>query len=416
MRWPWQKIEQKSASLESVLREWAAVSQTVSGISVTPENCMESPTVHALVTAVQNRLAISPVHVYRKGERNGRGTKEALPNHPVARLLKAPNSWQTSEEYFGDAASSLLRHGKYFAFKSRGITGPIRELLPIEANNVEVMRDRDTWRVDFRVNGVDLYSSSRIHYARLGARNFYQGNSPVHDVRESIALEIAAEKFGAAFFGNGAMPLMYFKLMQGFADFKTDEEKRQFLEGVKAAFGGNKKFSTMLLPKGMEMDTVPVENDKAQFIETRKFIRTVIAGAFGVPPHLVGDLERATFNNVEQQDTDFTINVILPIAKRLESAMERDLLTQDDRNSGIIIRFNLDSVQRADVKTRNEALKIEREMGIINANEWREATNRNPISDEDGGEDYIRPMNMAKPGEEAPEETTDEAPSRPVPV
>ena len=417
MRWPWQKepmLEQKGASLDSVLREMAALYQTVSGVSVNADNCMQSPTVHAIVTAVQNRLSISPAHVFQKGLSNGRAVKEPLPSHPVARLLRTPNAWQTPEEYFGDAASSLLRHGKYFAFKSRGQTGPILELLPLDSGEMEVIRDSSTWGLSFRHQGTKVYTQSRVHYARLGARNFYDGDSPVVDVRESIGLEIAAEKFGATFFGNGAMPLVYFKLMQGFNDFKTDEEKLRFLNGVKAAFSGNKAFSTMLLPKGMELDTVRVENDKAQFIETRKFIRTVIAGAFGVPPHLVGDLERATFNNVEQQDTDFVINVIMPIAKRLEAAMERDLLTQADRNAGIIIRFNLDSVQRADSKSRSEALKIEREMGVINVNEWREQTNRNPISDEDGGEDYIRPMNMTKPGDQPAPEPENEAPSRPI--
>jgi HK97 family phage portal protein len=403
MRWPWQQPEQKSSSLETVLRQMASLYETVSGVSVTPDNCMDSPTVQAIVTAVQNRLLISPVHVMRKSFVNGRAVKEELPSHPVARLLKRPNGWQTSEEYFSDAASSLLRHGKFFAFKGQGQTGPIQELVPMESGQTEIIRDPNTLNLSFRYQGLTIYQQRRVHYARLGSRNYYDGDSPVSDVRESIGLEIAAERFGSSFFGNGAMPFVYFKLMQGFSDFKTDEEKVRFLEGVKSAFGGNKKFSTMLLPKGMEMDALKVENDKAQFIETRKFIRTVIAGAFGVPPHLVGDLERATFNNVEQQDADFVINVIMPIAKRFEAAMERDLLTDDDRRSGVIIRFNLDAVQRADSKTRSESLKIEREMGVINVNEWREQTNRNPISQEDGGEDYIRPMNMEKPGDSSAE-------------
>lgn len=407
MKWFWQQAEQETkevASLDSILRVLADMNKTVSGESINAENCMQSPTVHAIVTAVQNRLSISPVHVLQKGEKKGRATKEPLPNHPIARLLRRPNSWQTSEEFFGDSASTLLRHGKFFAFKSKGQSGPILELLPMDASQTEVKRNTDTWKVTFRYQGTQEYSQQSVLYARLGARNFYDGDSPVFDVRESIGLEVAAEKFGAAFFGNGAMPFIYFQLMQGFNEFKTEDAKKEFLSGIKAAFGGHQKFNTMLLPKGLEMNSLKVENDKAQFIETRKFIRTVIAGAFGVPPHLVGDLERATFNNVEQQDTDFVINVVMPIAKRLESAMERDLLTEKDRESGIIIRFNLDAVQRADVKTRSESLKIEREMGVINVNEWREQTNRNPISEDEGGEEYIRPMNMVSPGDDQQEE------------
>ncbi len=402
-------IDQKSASLESILRQIGMMFETVSGTAVNPENCMQSPTVHAIVTAVDNRLSISPVHVLQKTMRNGRTRKEPQPDHEVTRLLKRPNSWQTTEEFFGDAASSLLRHGRFFASKGRGRSGPVRELIPLEAGGVEIKQDRRNFTHFFRYNDQDI-RPARMLYARLGSRGFLKGDSPVVDVRESIGLEIAAEKFGSAFFGNGAMPHVFFELLEGAREFETDEEKVAFLQSVNAAFGGNKKFSSMLVPAGMKLNELKVENDKAQFIETRRFIRTVIAGAFGVPPHLVGDLERATFNNVEQQDVDFTINVVMPVAKRLESAMERDLLSDADRDAGIIIRFNLDSVQRADVKTRNESLRIAREWGAINVNEWRELLNLNPISEDDGGEEYVRPMNMAVAGEE-PEGENSENPN-----
>jgi HK97 family phage portal protein len=160
------------------------------------------------------------------------------------------------------------------------------------------------------------------------------------------------------------------------------------VDDFKKAFGGAKRFNAMLVPKGIEVrDPITVENDKAQFNESRKLQRTVIAGALGVPPHLVGDLDRATFNNVEQQDKDFTLNVIMPVVKSFESAFERDLLTEKDREDGIIIRFNMDSTLRADFKSRQEGLKIQREMGVINPDEWRELEGKNPRPD-DGGEEY----------------------------
>ena len=404
MRWFWQNApmlpETKEASLESLLRQVAMLYETTSGASVNPETCMQSPTVHSIVTAVQNRLAISPIKVMQRGLTNGRPSKTDLPQHSIAKLLRAPNTWQTDDEYVGDAASSLMRYGRYHARILRGATGPIRFLEPLDAGEVNIRKD-DNLQITFEHKG-KVIPQARMHYARLGARDYLRGDSPVVDVREAIGLEIAAEKFGAAFYGNGALPLMYFKLMEGFQDFKTTEAAQDFLNKFKEAFSGNKKFSTMMLPKGMEIGQVQVENNKAQFLETRRYQRTVIAGAFGVPPHLVGDLERATFNNVEQQDTDFIINVILPVARRLESAMERDLLTPADRSAGVIIRFDLDAVDRGDIKARNEALKTAREWGAINANEWREKLGLNPISDKDGGEDYIRPMNMAEAGAEPP--------------
>src|SRR6185369_811497 len=161
--------------------------------------------------------------------------------------------------------------------------------------------------------------------------NFIEGDCSVEDVQTAIALEILAEKFGASFFQNGALPLLVFSFMQGSKGFKKPEDEKQFIDDFQNALGGSKRFRAFMTPAGIDKPTpIPIENDKAQFLETRKYQRTVIAGAFGVPPHLVGDLERATFNNVEQQDSDFTLNVIMPIAQAFEAAMERDLLTDKD--------------------------------------------------------------------------------------
>lgn len=395
--------EEKQAQFDTVLQRLIAAHQGASSY-VTPETCMQSPTVHAIVTAISRRIAVSPVHVYRKTTKDGREAKERLTNHPVAKLLAYPNKWQNRSDYWHDAASAFVRYGKYFAWKSRGSTGPIRELLPLKPADVSVEQDRETWAVRFKYGGRDL-DASKVHYVRGPARDFVNGDSPVKDVSQAIALEIAAEKFGSTFFDNGAIPLMVFRYMQGSGRFKTKEEEDQFIADFQETLSGNKRHRALLLPKGIETgDPVKIENDKAQFLETRKYQRTVIAGAFGVPPHLVGDLERATFNNVEQQDSDFTLNVVMPVAQAFEAAMERDLLTDEDVNSGVVIRFNLDSILRADFRTRQEGLQIQRRNGVISVNEWREIERMNPISEEDGGEDYIHESNMVVAGDEPPPE------------
>jgi HK97 family phage portal protein len=182
------------------------------------------------------------------------------------------------------------------------------------------------------------------------------------------------------------MPGVILSFMEGSAGFESAEQEEEFVKSFKAAFGGDNKFANMLLPPGLDKPfMMNVEHDKAQFLETRKYQRTVIAGAFGVPPHLVGDLERATFNNVEQQDQDFTSNVVMPFARAFEQSMERDLLTDYDQNNGVIIRFNLDSILRADFKSRQEGLQIQRQNGAISANEWREIEGMNP---RENGDEY----------------------------
>jgi HK97 family phage portal protein len=394
--------EQKTGQFEDVLQRIVAAQEGRGyGALVTPENCMASPTVHAIVTAISRRVSVSPVHVFQKtSTKGGLDSKERLPKHPVARLLAYPNSFQTRTSYWLDAASTFTRYGNFYAYKSRAATGPVKELLPLQYRALSVEQNERTWKVSYKINGEEV-PQNKVHHVRGAARNFIEGDSPVNDVNVAIALEILAEKFGASFFQNGALPFLVFTWLQGSSGFKTVEDSKQFIADFQEAFGGGKRFRSMLAPKGMDKPAaVPIENDKAQFLETRKLQRTIIAGAFGVPPHLVGDLERATFNNVEQQDLDFTSNVIQPVTQAFEAAMERDLLTDEDVSSGVIIRFNLDSILRSDFKGRQEGLQIQKQNGAISANEWREAEGKNPISDEDGGNDYVRPANFVVAGKE----------------
>lgn len=386
---PWQR---KSISIDTLIRRLEAAYETASGVVVTPENCMESPTVQAIVTAVSRRISTLPVHVLQKTDSDGRTAKERLSSHPVERLLSQPNEWQSATSYWLDSTSSLIRYGNFYAFKARGVTGPIRRLIPLHAGQTEP-KQRDDWSVYYETvmqNGSKQeLLASQVHHVRGPSRNYLKGDSPISDVREAIALEIAAERMGSSVFGNNAMPGLVFEYMEGSQGFRTDEERKQFIEDFQAVYGKKGRMKALLMPKGIKIgQDIKIENDKAQFLDTRKLQRSVIAGALGVPPHLVGDLERGTFSNIEHQSLDFIQSVVLPYVKMFESAMERDLLTPADRSSGVVIRFNLDGALRGDFKSRQEGLKIQREAGVINPNDWREHEGMNPISAADGGDTY----------------------------
>jgi len=406
--------EEKSASFEEVLRRLAsAYEKDTAGVAVTPDNAMQSPTVHAIVTAISNRIATLPLQVMKKVEKNGRTVKVMDPDHPINALLKSPNEWQTGFDFWQDAVSCLVRWGNFYAVKLRGASGPYRGLIPVHPSNVNIRQSLESGKIEYRIaetgGGVREYDISKILHIRGPARDFITGDSPCRDVARAIGLEIAAEKFGSTFFANGAMPLLVFQYMQGTSGFKTREEQQEFINSFQDQFGDEKRHRAMLLPKGIETGKdVRIENDKAQFLETRRLQRQIIAGAFNVPAHFVGATEQSTFNNIEQQSLDFIITVVLPNIRRIEAALEDSLLSPQERNSGYILRFNLDAALRGDFKSRQEGLKIMREWGVINPNDWREMENMNPISDEDGGEDFVRPMNMSVPGEE-PEGTPQDA-------
>ena len=408
------KIERKAdLTIDQVIRRLEAAFETGSGVVVTPENCEESPTVQAIVNAISTSLQTLPVHVVRKFMDGDRERKELLPNHPVARLLSQPNPWQTAADYWGDLGSVLVRHGRFIAVKGQGVTGPIRRLYPVHPNSAQVCQEPDhtvTVRVT-SATGQREYALDELHYVRSRSRDFVTGDSPVFKAREAIGLEIAAQRFGASFFGNGAAPGLIFKPAPGFK--MGDPQRDLFMETVQAFAAVGKRFKAMLLPAGIDSaDPIKIENDKAQFLETRKLQRSIIAGAFGVPPHLVGDLERGTFSNIEHQSLEFQQKVVLPYAQIIERAMERDLLTVDDRRAGIVIRFNMDASLRADFKSRQDGLKIQRESGVISPNDWREREGMNPISADDGGDSYWQQGPSGQTGNQTGNPDDDPAPPK----
>jgi HK97 family phage portal protein len=410
--------EEKQNQFEDVLHRLIAASTGIGVGHVTPENCMQSPTVHAIVTLVSRRIAISSLSIYRKSiGKNGLEVREKLPDHPVAKLLAYPNDIQSRVDYWQDAVSWYLRYGNYYAYKARGSTGPIRALQPMLPQGVTPKLDPNTWTLTYAWNstaGTQDYPKSKIHHVRGMSRNGYVGDSPITDVKLTIALEIAAERFGASFFENGALPLLIFKYAQGNKGFKTQQEEKDFIASYQQAFSGERRHRSFLLPAGVDVgNPITIENDKAQMIETRRYQRTVIAAAFGVPVQLVGDLERAGLKTFEQMSQDFVVNVVMPIATTFESAMERDLLTDADVAGGVCMRFNMDSTLRADYKSRQDGLNVQRQAGVINADEWREMEGMNPLPPGNGGDTYIYPANMNIAGQPPPAQTNPGAPSGP---
>lgn len=391
--------------------------QISSGIAVNPDLAMQSPTVQAIVQAVSRRISTLPVQVLKKTVVNGRTRKEPQPDHPVAMLLAKPNDMNDRVQFWLDATSWLVRYGNYYAWLARGGTGPVRRLEPFHPGKVTIKRDLSqtfgaTYTVTFANGEHGEFLPSQILHARGPSRDGFKGDSPVMDVREAIGLEIAAERFGASYFGGSATPGLVFQYAPGGQPFKTAEEEAQFVKDIQAVYANRGRFKSMLLPKGIELgDPITIDNDKAQFLGLRQLQRTIIAGAFGVPPHLVGDLSKGTFNNVEQQSLAFVSNVVQPYVTVFEAAMERSLLTDAERAEGICIRFNIDAALRADFKTRQEGLNIQRQAGVLSPNEWREHEGMNP---REGGDSYLEGGSSGqaptgKPPDEKPKPTDEPA-------
>jgi HK97 family phage portal protein len=402
-----------SIPLNTLLTRLDELHRTASKVTVTPETAMQSPTVHAIVTGLSRRIATLPVRVQQETMRSGRKVNEDLPGHWVNRVLTRPNDWQDRVTFWLDAASWLIRYGNCYWVKAQGNTGPVRRLVPIPAGDMTIEQDLDTLDLVYRGQiGASrqqmTWTPRQVVHARTAARDGIVGNSPISDIKEAIALEIAAEHMGSEVFGNLAMPGLLFEYAPGTQGHKTDEERQRFIDEFRARYTGGGRWSPGFLPKGVQVASTPtIDNDKAQYLQLRQYQRSVIAGAFGVPLHLVGDLSKGTFNNVHEQNRDVIMNVVMAYIQVFEAALERSLLTDADRNNGVIIRFNLDAALRADFKTRQEGLNLQRQAGVINVNEWREREGYNPIPEGDGGEEYWRQgpsgQSADAPGTDGPE-------------
>lgn len=390
---PWsQRTDGQSLSIDQVIKRFEESFAISSGIALNPDLAMSSPTVQAIVQAVSRRISTLPIHVVKKTTTNGRTRKEPQPDHPVTALLAKPNRLSNPSKFWLDATSWLVRYGNFYSWKGQTATGKVLRLIPLHPGSVAIDEDQAdienvTYRVTFRNGNHQQYTPSQILHARGPARDGIRGDSIVMDTREAIGLEIAAERFGAMFFGNGATPGLVITQPPGSQGPKTAEDAKKLRDELENVYGKKGRHRVFVLPKGLEVgQQIEINNDKAQFLGLRQYQRTVIAGAFGVPNHMVGDLSKGTFNNVEQQSLAFIANVVQPYCEIFEAAMEQSLLTDEERAAGYCIRFDLDAALRADFKTRQEGLAIQRQNGVLSPNDWRAIEGMNP---REGGDTYL---------------------------
>ena len=165
-------------------------------------------------------------------------------------------------------------------------------------------------------------------------------------------------------------------------------------ESWNAGFGGSSNAHKIaVLEEGMKYTPISISPNEAQFLETRKFQINEIARIFRVPPHMVGDLEKSSFSNIEQQSLEFVKYTLEPWLVRWEQAMQRALIPQDDK-SKYFIKFNVDGLLRGDYQSRMQGYATARQNGWMSANDIRELENLDRIPAEDGGDLYLINGNM----------------------
>jgi len=383
----------KAGSLE-ILREMLTSTNSSAGIPVNETTAMRVSAFFAAVRVLTESVASLPLELYRRLPDGGKYRE--VKDRRYRLLHTQPNSWQTSFEFREMLTYHVIMRGNGYAYISRGRDGQVRELIPMHPDKTLVEQDR-LYRLKYTyspkdASPVDLDQSEVLHIRGLSIDGF-TGVSLLTWAREVIGGALGQQEHGNRLWKNGANPGIALK----HPGKLNDEAYRRLKESWDANYSGaSNSAKTAIIEEGMSIERIAMTSEDAQFIESRKFSRSEIAGVTRVPPHMIGDLERATFSNIEHQDLAFVKHSLRPWLVRWEQAILRDLIRQPD----LIAEFNIDGLARGDLKSRYEAYAIGRNWGWLSVNDIREKENMNPVEE---GDEYLRPLNMQPAGEEVPE-------------
>ena len=363
---------------------------TTSGKAVNERTAMQTTAVYACVRILAEAVASLPLHLYRYKEDGG---KERAIGHPLYYLLHTePNPEMTSFAFRETLMSHLLLWGNAYAQIIRDGVGRVLSLYPLLPSKMTVDRmPAGQLFYEYRADTgpVILRPQDVLHIPGLGFDGLI-GYSPIAMAKNAIGMAIATEEYGAKFFANGANPG---GVLEHPGVVKDPKRVRESWNAVYQGSGNAHRIA--VLEEGMKFNAIGIPPEQAQFLQTRKFQINEIARIFRVPPHMVGDLEKSSFSNIEQQSLEFVKYTLDPWVVRWEQAIQKALLLPSEKRA-YFAKFNVDGLLRGDYQSRMTGYATGRQNGWLSANDIRELEDMNRIPAELGGDLYLINGNMTK--------------------
>ena len=367
------------------------VGRTTSGNSVTQRSSMQLTAVYCCVRVLSEAVAGLPLITYRYGKN---GTKERATDHPLYLLLHdEPNPEMTSFSFRETLMTHLLLYGNAYAQIIRNGKGDVVALYPLMPDRMKVDRDehghiyyeymkQQDEAATMKTGTVILSPEDVLHIPGLGFDGLV-GYSPIAMAKNAIGMASACEEYGASFFANGASPGA---VLEHPGVLKDPEKVRTAWQ---EAYGGPHKANRVaVLEEGMKFTPISINPQEAQFLETRKFQIEEIARIFRVPLHLIGDLDHATFSNIEEQSLEYVQYTLQPWLIRWEQAIQRSLFTPEEKKT-MFCRFNVDGLLRGNYQSRMQGYSIGIANGFMSVNDVRALEQMDLIPDEEGGNTYM---------------------------
>ena len=366
--------------------------RTTSGKPVNERTAMQTTAVYACVRILAEAVASLPLHVY---EYQDDGGKKLVHDHPLYYLLHdEPNPEMTSFVFRETLMSHLLIWGNAYAQIIRDGAGRVLGLYPLLPDKMDVQRD-DRGNIYYvysrnsdenpmfkEYGDIRLKAEDVLHIPGLGFDGLI-GYSPIAMAKNAVGMTLACEEYGASFFANGANPG---GVLEHPGVLKDPSKVRKSWNSVYR--GVNNAHKIAVLEEGMKYQQIGIPPEEAQFLETRKFQINEIARLYRIPPHMIGDLDKSSFSNIEQQSLEFVKYTLDPWVIRWEQSLQRSLLLPGEKGK-YFIKLNVDGLLRGDYQSRMNGYAVGRQNGWFSANDIREMENMNPIPDEQGGNLYL---------------------------
>lgn len=371
---------------------------TTSGKMVNERTAMQTTAVYACVRILSETIASLPLHTFKTTEK---GKEKATEHHIYKLLAEEPNSEMTSFVFRETLMGHLLLWGNAYAQIIRDGRGRVIALYPLLPNKVTVDRTTkgEIYYIYTRSEGdgpsssgysqIYLRSDEVLHIPGLGFDGLV-GDSPIAMAKNAVGMAIATEEYGAKFFANGANPG---GVLEHPGVVKDPARIRESWNSVYQ--GSTNAHRVAVLEEGMKFQSIGIPPDQAQFLQTRKFQLNEIARLFRIPPHMIGDLDKSSFSNIEQQSLEFVKYTLDPWVIRWEQALKKALFT-DAEKKDYFVKFNVDGLLRGDYQSRMNGYSVARQNGWMSSNDIRELEDFNKIPADLGGDLYLINGNMTK--------------------
>lgn len=366
-------INMPSATLDDWFRTVSYDSDA--GVNVSPDTALTLSAVWRAINLLSSTLATMPVDVFKKNKDGSRQEADVQ----GLRLFNNP-SQDVMPVIFREALmTSVLTWGNGYAYITRNRSYEPTALDFVDPQDVVVKRAGN--RVFYEIkNFKDNLSSDRMLHIPALSFNGVIGKGPIEVARQSLGGGLAVQKFGNQFFKNGAKSSGILSHPMQLSDKARENLRDKFEKRMKGGDGG-----TMILEEGIKYQPISIPPEQAQFLQSRKFTVEEVARWFGVPPHLLSDLDRATFSNIEHQGIEFVVYSLTPWVVRWEQELNRKLLSFSERKNHFF-KFNMNGLLRGDSKARAEYYRLLLDMGVLSINEVRQLEEFNNIK---GGDQHL---------------------------